>query len=94
MSGQNASNRPQVATAIGAVAATKEVGLVHPQKKVQIKGVKLTDIALIALDAVNFVTSKLQINGVDVAGSEVTTAAGHAAREGVDIPMPAGGLYL
>ena len=94
MSGSNQSNRPHVTTAIGAVAATKEVGLVHAHKKMEIKGVKLTDIVIIGVDAVNFVTSKLQINGVDVAGSEVTTEAGHAAREGSDIPMPAAGLYL
>ena len=87
----NSVNKNHVVLSVGAVAADKEVGLIYAHKKMIVRNLSLVDIALVALDAVNYVESSTLVDGAAV-GNTVSTAAGLAAREALTPVMPSDGI--
>lgn len=84
----NANNRSHAVVTLGAVAVTKEVGMIHAHKKMIVRNLSMMDISLVALDAVNYVEITPLVNGVEVVGAKSSTALGLLAREPLSNTMP------
>jgi len=87
----NSLNRGHVTVTVGAVAATKEIGVIQAHKKMIVRNLSIVDVAAIAASGANYVTYGAKVNNVSV-GTAVDTQLGLAARSDKAIVMPSDGL--
>jgi len=83
----NSNNRSHAVLSVGAVAATKEVGFIHAQKKMIVRNLSMIDITLVGAHADNYVEVIPLVDGAEVVGSKADTKLGLDAREPLECTM-------
>lgn len=86
MSKSNENNRPSFGLNVGALATTREVGLLVCHKHMILKNVSVMDITAVAADGTDYVQAQVKKNGTLI-GSVVDTQAGLLAREPLDLDL-------